>query len=113
MFFTIFTVVTVACLVMLAALLFYFATSMSLMLVSFAFTRHLKSQVWFATPGKWIAIFIAQFFIFLAIYYNYQGQAVPKTPEDLTIVICAFSFGLVWACNVYINAFKRNTLVNK
>ena len=109
MFFEFFTLLPVAFFVMVAGLLFYFASSLILMLVSFVATRKLCVNTWMSVPGKWIAITIAQVMVYFAIKYNYAGQVTSIAPMDITTVICSFAFGLIWACYLYTTHFNLKT----
>lgn len=108
-FFALSTGIVVAAIFSLAVLLFYTATTLILMLISFVFTRKLKVDVWLSQAGKWVAIIIAQIFICMAVYYNYQNQSLPTTVEDFTLAVCSYSFGIVIACNLYLNSFGKKS----
>lgn len=113
MAFEIYTLIVVAFIVMVAAILFYLASTLTLMLASFAFTRKLCASTWLSVPGKWIAIFIAQIFVFIALKYNYADHTSPIASADMATVICSFAFGLVWACWIYLTYFTSKTKTSK
>ena len=113
MAFEIYTTIVIAFIVMFAAILFYIAATSSLMLISFVATRKLCVNTWFSTPGKWIAIFIAQIFVFIALKYNYTDHGTPIASTSMASVICSFAFGLVWATWLYTTYFKPKTKTAK
>lgn len=110
MAFELYTLITVAFIVTMAALLFYFAASLILMLISFIATRKLCVSTWMSVPGKWIAITLAQIFVFIALKYNYPVGATSISSGDMAVVICSFAFGLVWACYLYTTYFTPKSL---